>query len=960
MVIRISFSESKGIWNGHVTVRLAVLGVTLILLAYLPGNLNAQQPQPHFDSTYPIPLASSGTIGGTTPIGKINPDTILHVLVTFPFTNAAGLNAFLGEVQNPRSPVFHHYLSSVQFNSLYSPSASEYGNYMNYFESQGFIVKSYGDHVSLEITGKASLFQSVFHTNILEYSLGYRTYYAPSSQLSMAVNYGPILSVSGLSDRHLGRLSPLYLGSGTGETVLGADFQSAYQLNPLYSKYGYPINATIATILWSGSSNGVTYPPFVPSDISNYTKNYYPASEPQPKIYAYPFGGAPLPGYNAKNDPTGANVESTLDLEMASTIAPGSNVIEVYGSSPTLTCLDTAFANILSPSYNTTVDNLLGNVSVISNSWGTNDTNDSTWMSHEQEAAARGISVFASSGDNGNTPGPDPSFPASMAYNSFGTTSVGGTFTVLSGTSSNNGSLTTGIANQSTWFNLPKAGNGTQGGISQVFNETMWQINSPDANSVITSNATRLHLKDGVGVPDVSAVGANMGICLSTSSGTGLYKVDGTSISSPLIAGLFAVLDHSMPTRVGYANPAIFKLANLQYNGSFSSARPFYFVTQGANAIYTSAFGYNLVNGWGTINASNFLSAYESVYLYVGEVNFKETGLPVGKTWVVNMSGSVRSSTGTNISFNMPYGSYYYSISNSAQIRTYPSTGTVDLGSPMVNISVYFSNSTYNVSFVQKGLSAGSLWSVILNGTTQNSTSTYINFSLHIGNYPFKIPVQSGYSPLQPTGNVTVTDRNLTVQVVFKKAYNLTFSASGLPSGLYWLVKVNNTQKGSSSGTITFPEPNGTYSYVIFAVSGYVPSSSTGTATINGRNVVINVTFYASLNQVQFILNGYPDGSPWMLQINGNNFTSYNTTFILGLNDGSYVFSVSLGTNASRPVYTGTFSLNNSDRIIYINLTKDSRQEILGYIFAITFGSMGASLIGIGLYLSRRRNKIRL
>ncbi|MCL4329652.1 MAG: protease pro-enzyme activation domain-containing protein [Candidatus Thermoplasmatota archaeon] len=960
MVIEIVGTKRVKRLDSQFVLKLLAVGITILMIGYIPSSINAQGRSQFSGISYVIPPGVAGTIGGTSPVGAINPGTVMHVLVTFSLNDQTGLNALLAGLQDPSSPEFHHYLTQEQFTHLFSPGLSEYDRYMKYFESQGFSVRSYGDRVSMELTGNASQFQSAFHTTIMQYALRTRTYYAPSGQLSLSVYFGSISSVSGLSDRHLPHIAPLFTGSGSGETVFGSDFQPAYQLTPVYSKYGYPVNATIATILWSGSSGGVNYPPFVPSDIYNYTKNYYPSNEPQPKIYAYPFGGAPLPGYNAKNDPTHTNIESTLDLEMAASVAPGANVIEVYGASPTLSCLNTAFANILNPSYNTTVDNLLGNVSVISNSWGTNDTNDSTWMTYEQEAAARGISIFASSGDNGNTPSPLPSFPASMAYNYFGTTSVGGTYTVLSGTASNNGSGTTGITNQSTWFNLPKTGNGSQGGISQVFTEPMWQTDSPDASSVIASEASKLGLKNGVGVPDLSGVGVNMGICLSTSSGSGLYAVDGTSISAPLVAGLFAVIDHSMPGRVGYANPSIFKLGNMQYNGSFSGAEPFYSITQGANAVYSSGPGYNLVNGWGTLNASNFIAAYERAYVYTGKINFQETGLPAGASWTVNLSGTTRNTTGANISFTLPYGSYGFSINNSAHIRVYPSTGTVNLSSPGLNVSVFMSNRTYNVSFIQKGLPAGLSWSVTLNGTSRNTTGTNITFPVPIGKYPFSIPVQAGYLTLNSTGYVVVTDTNVTIQVVFGKGYNITFYAHGLPRGTYWVVKLNGTQQGSSTTAINFLEPNGTYDYLVFATAGYIPSVASGIIDIHGSSRSINVSFNSALNQARFILNGYLNGAPWVIDINGANFTSFNTTFIVGLSDGSYVYSVSLGMNGSRPVYMGTLNVQGADKTIYINLTKNSREDILGYIFAISFVSVGIILIGTGLHLSRPKRKIRL
>ncbi|EQD78511.1 Peptidase S53 propeptide [mine drainage metagenome] len=323
-------------------------------------------------------------------------------------------------------------------------------------------------------------------------------------------------------------------------------------------------------------ANGTIVAPFNPSDVSTYFANNLPAGEPKPSVYAYPVCGAPNPGPSSAKDVTGANVESTLDLEMAGSTAPGASIVEVYAATPCTSELNSAFASVLSPSYNTTVNNALSKVIAISNSWGATDCNDSTWMQYEMEASARGITVLASSGDNGNTPSPAPSFPASMSYDDFGTLAVGGSCTELSGTASSNGSGTTGIVTQSVWFNTPQAGNGSQGGVSKIFSEPDWQSTSSDANGVITGASSISGVPAGRGTPDIAGNGANMCIFLSTASTTGYYGVDGTSIASPLVAGQISVIDHSLGKPVGFVNPMLYGLGQEQYSGGLGAKPVFY------------------------------------------------------------------------------------------------------------------------------------------------------------------------------------------------------------------------------------------------------------------------------------------------------------------------------------------------------------------------------------------------
>ncbi|EQD63029.1 hypothetical protein B1A_09335, partial [mine drainage metagenome] len=145
--------------------------------------------------------------------------------------------------------------------------------------------------------------------------------------------------------------TPYFTTSSGSQLLYGSDMQNAYQLGKLYSAHGYPTNETIATILWSGTNAaGTSVAPFVPSDINSYFNKTLPSGEPHSAIYGAPLGGAPAPGPSAANDNTQADFESTLDLEMAGSAAPGATVVEVYGPTATQTYLDQAFSFILSPS----------------------------------------------------------------------------------------------------------------------------------------------------------------------------------------------------------------------------------------------------------------------------------------------------------------------------------------------------------------------------------------------------------------------------------------------------------------------------------------------------------------------------------------------------------------------------------------------------------------------------------
>jgi beta-lactam-binding protein with PASTA domain len=74
--------------------------------------------------------------------------------------------------------------------------------------------------------------------------------------------------------------------------------------------------------------------------------------------------------------------------------------------------------------------------------------------------------------------------------------------------------------------------------------------------------------------------------------------------------------------------------------------------------------------------------------------------------------------------------------------------------------------------------------------------------------------------------------------------YTVTFTESGLPSGTIWYVNLSNGQSfKSTTSTISFSEPNGTYTYTISDVSGYSVSSFSGSIRVNGASISKTISF---------------------------------------------------------------------------------------------------------------------
>ena len=76
--------------------------------------------------------------------------------------------------------------------------------------------------------------------------------------------------------------------------------------------------------------------------------------------------------------------------------------------------------------------------------------------------------------------------------------------------------------------------------------------------------------------------------------------------------------------------------------------------------------------------------------------------------------------------------------------------------------------------------------------------------------------------------------------------YSVTFPQSGLPAGTSWSVTLNGQTLSSTTSTITFSEPNGTYAYTVGAVNGYTATPSSGSVTVNGVSQTVAITFAPS------------------------------------------------------------------------------------------------------------------
>jgi hypothetical protein len=267
-------------------------------------------------------------------------------------------------------------------------------------------------------------------------------------------------------------------------------------------------------------------------------------------------GGTSLPTNSQKGT---WDIEESLDVEWAHSIAPDANIILFEASSNSDANLFTA--------VKTAAD--YANVSVVSMSWGgsefsseTSDDSDFVTPSGHQ-----GVTFLAATGDSG-TPSEYPAFSPNVV-------AVGGTSLDINSSGT--------YLSESAWDDQYGAGGG---GISEYEAQPSYQVGKVNG----TSSTKRT-------VPDVSMdADPTTGVYVLDSYDGGYFQVGGTSLATPMWAGLVAIADQGRALD-GQSSLTSAQTLSTLYDLPSSD---FHDITTGSNGTYDATVGYDLATGIGT------------------------------------------------------------------------------------------------------------------------------------------------------------------------------------------------------------------------------------------------------------------------------------------------------------------------------------------------------------------------
>ena len=659
------------------------LVVLLALLVALPtsseGSVapNAASPPPSL-VTDRVPLPVDRTVA------PILPHATLQLTLTLSPRNAAGLARLDLALNDPGSPEYRHFLTEGEYLTEFAPSPASVAAVSAYFAAHGATtIRTSPDRGAVSFAIPVSGAASALSTSFVQWTgPGGTRLYSATSAPHLPDGLAPlVLALSGLSNAPRPSVSlalrPLAGGhralsdgpaqfvndsSSGAQWLYGSDLAQAYHVTPLFlpsivPNASYGANEAVATILMGGynATLATDLPPFDPPVVAQYFNDTFPTAWPRPNVSGapVPVNGVtpPSPGPNGGVlDDSGDQAENSLDLEMAGSMAPASTLVTFYfaarltdgpGANLSNAGLADAFAQCLSSALSH--DSGAARLVAVTNSFGLPDVNDSLWNLELAHAQALGVSVVAASGDQGDAPtdltnayqGQWPIWPSTSAFDGSGTIAVGGTSVRLGGRAQGdyNGSVLpigydanlSGSVATTAWYDTnggPGNLTGSEGGVSALYAEPTWQFRSAAQPSISRATGTQGTGQLGRTTPDV-AFNGNTTIAYVRADTQFVYfeVLEGTSIASPIFAGMIAEWAAVSGHPFGFLDPELYRIASY-YAAHPGPSDPFEDVTSGANYLFGASAGWDAVTGWGSINASAFLAADANStiagYVYTG------------------------------------------------------------------------------------------------------------------------------------------------------------------------------------------------------------------------------------------------------------------------------------------------------------------------------------------------------
>jgi uncharacterized protein (TIGR03437 family) len=540
--------------------------------------------------------------------GRVSPSLPISY-VTLALANTADqqvqLDQLLADQQNPSSPQYHQWLTPEEYAQRFGVSDADVAAVTAWLKSQGLAIAAVArGRTWIAVNGTAAQIESAFQTELHQYQVNGEMHFANATEPSVpAALSGVIRGFRGLNDF---RLRP-HLKAPHAKAMSNPDYNSSrgnHYLAPDDVATIYDISPLIGSGI-TGSGQRIVVVGQTQVDLTDIAafRTKFGLSSNVPQVMLVP--NTSDPGLSSLDLP-----EADLDLEWSAAVARDAAILYIYSSDVTQAvqyAIDQNLAPVLSSSYGLCELESLRSDTQVMRSWA-------------QQGNAQGITWVNASGDSGaadcddsQNPGLSVDVPADIPE----VTGIGGTeFAEGSGqfwNTTNSASLSSVLSyipemvwNDSVEDDTPSS---SGGGASDFFTKPSWQT----GRGVPGDNA-----RD---VPDVSmnASADHDGYLVFT--GGSLQVYGGTSVPTPVFAGLAALLNQYTSSQgLGNMNPKLYSLAQ-------STSNIFHDITSGDNIVtvtcpakslkcvsspvgYSAGAGYDQATGLGSMDAYNLAVAW--------------------------------------------------------------------------------------------------------------------------------------------------------------------------------------------------------------------------------------------------------------------------------------------------------------------------------------------------------------
>lgn len=628
---------------------LAAVAVLVILAAAAASSAFAASARVWFPRNV-LPLAHA------TKLGAAGASRVMEVGIGLKDPNTAGELALLKAQRNPASRSYRHFLTPAQFNAGFGVPAGTYARVLSWLRAGGVrVVSAAGARNFIELRGSVVQLDRLFATHIERYVAKGVHFLANATPPSVPAHL-PVLAIMGLntlqhpttplSGAHAGSRAPgsSLLGRSTAPGVLGSIRGEGKLARALFGSLGSVGTHTAAGApvvpaalapqdLWSiydmpaaNTGQGQSVAVMGSGDSSTTVKDLA-LFEAQHKLPTVPVKVTNIPVGGDFSDASG-NVEWELDTQASTGMAPNVKAVHLYfgehlidpdveadfakwvGDPRGPKQANASFGECEATPANATLESTIppqfNNNQDQNALYGTGAPNNLEPVAEQtlRQGVLEGRTLFASTGDTGSSCpalvlGPElgagngvlnqgvplVNYPAASPY----VVAVGGTVLYPDGSTP---------AQRGLEYPWPYTGGGQSFFIpAPAFQHGDANVNRPCLSD--TSGNPNTAATPCRGIPDVATMSGDIATSsydiysdeLGGASGEG-----GTSLSSPLMVGMWARVQAASRRGTGFADPAIYTVAE----NAAAYARDFQDYMLGTNGAYQAGTGWDYVTGWGT------------------------------------------------------------------------------------------------------------------------------------------------------------------------------------------------------------------------------------------------------------------------------------------------------------------------------------------------------------------------